>query len=175
MIAVILASASVVGGCGAPQPGAPPTSPPEGTESSGAFAPVRLRVHPLTRWTRDAERDVVIRAHVELLDAWEHPVKELGVFRVELRRVRETVGSSESVAGEPELRWEVDLRDPQQNAGVFYDGVTQTYELTLGVDRDVSRSAAWRVEVVFTDPSGRRLSDSFRLEPLEESANGEGS
>ncbi len=161
---LILISAAALGlaGCVTTEPGAP--APPAAEEGAGAFAPAQLRVHPLTRWTRDSDGRDVIRAHVELLDAWGHPVKELGAFRVDLRRVRPGVGGGEGAAGEPELRWEVDLRDPEQNAGVYFDGVTQTYELTLGVDAEIDRSETWRLEVVFTDLSGRRLSDAFRLE-----------
>jgi len=93
-----------------------------------AFAPARLRVHPLTRITRDGKGAPVFVCHIVLRDALGQVARCLGVAQVEL------VGAD--AQGKPvgaALRvWQVDLRDPLENAAAFDDVVTRTYALHLG-------------------------------------------
>jgi hypothetical protein len=95
--------------------------------TAGAFDPVRLRVHPLTRITRDTDGTAVLACHVELRDASNQVVKALGVAAVELY-VEDAKGHADATG----QRWEVDLREPKENAAAFDDVVTRTYVLRLG-------------------------------------------
>jgi hypothetical protein len=101
-------------------------APPElaaWTPDAAAFLPVRLRVHPLTRLTKDVAGTPVLALHLELRDGANQVVKCLGVVRAEVVKPE---------AGAPVQRWEVDLRDPRPNADAFDDVVTRTYALRLG-------------------------------------------
>jgi len=139
------------GGGGTPPPGAEGAGEgadgavgPDGVAPPGgkgipdfdSILPARLRVHPLTRLSREARADSPqdpnpvwqIALHAELRDSFGQVVKGLGRLRVELYR------PTSSTSGGPESQdsvWNVDLRDPGENAKVFDDLVTRTYTVYL--------------------------------------------
>lgn len=86
-----------------------------------SYAPVKLRLHPLTRVQVDAGGEVTLWLHAELFDRWGHSVKSPGVFAVSV----EAVGG-----GQESGRWSEDVREGARNA-LFWDRVTRTYRLPL--------------------------------------------
>jgi hypothetical protein len=101
-----------------------------------SFQPARIRIHPLTRITREAggagkDGAEVLICHVELRDRFDQVVKCLGLVQVELVAA-DAQGRPRSESAAPERVWQVDLRDPSHNAAAFDDIVTRTYALHLG-------------------------------------------
>lgn len=94
------------------------------------FVPDRLRISPLTRITRDESGAPIIALHFELRDSFGHVIKCLGIAQVDLFR-----GDPESDPSlglqQPLQSWQVDLRDPAENAAAFDDVVTHAYVLHL--------------------------------------------
>jgi hypothetical protein len=152
--AIVMWSLPVLGamlrGCGAAPPavtidrGAAQVAAAAGpaTQSAGldldALAPARLRIHPLTRLTREPvasaespEWETQLACHLEFKDRFGHNVKALGTLRVEL--YRPTPGDSGAAVSEnQELVWDLDLRDPDANSLLYDDLVTRTYIVYLG-------------------------------------------
>lgn len=139
-----------------------------------AFIPARIRIHPLTRVTREARSDddtddEVLICHIELRDRVDQVVKRLGIAQVELLEA-DAQGRPRNEAAEPARVWQVDLRDPAENAAAFDDVVTRTYALHLGAlprdlagfadSPDTGRDApdrpsyALRVRFLFKDSTG---------------------
>lgn len=108
-----------------------------GTVDNDTILPARVRIHPLTRLMPDpaaaaggatGATEYQLACHVELRDKFGHVVKGLGRLRVELYR------PSTSASGGPENQdavWNIDLRDPIENARVYDDLVTRTYTVYL--------------------------------------------
>src|SRR5205809_166521 len=97
-------------------PTPPATAPPPAP--APPLAPERLRIHPLTRVTTEATPDgpqQQIVCHLELKDRFGHSVKALGRLRVELYRPA-TADAGSPVSETQELIWDIDLRDPVENA-----------------------------------------------------------
>lgn len=175
----MLAAPAALWACGG---GAGPSRPPGqgGGPLHEPFAPVAVRVHPLTHVDTagvPADQSVLV-LHVELKDRFGDTVKGLGKLKVQLYRP----GSGTAPGLEKqELSWEVpDLANPEINASRF-DQATRTYRLPLKAPRWVAdwpnRSAAgesengrdWlKVRVVFTaidaDGSERFLEDEYVLQ-----------
>jgi hypothetical protein len=85
-----------------------------------AYSPVRIAVHPLSRFEGSAgERRAVI--DVELIDAYGHNLKWPGVLRIELSPVD---SSAAAVVG-----W-IDLTDGEANARVF-DTISGCYAVRV--------------------------------------------
>ena len=81
-----------------------------------------LIIHPLTRVGTDAAGRPAILLHLEFHDKFNQDVKAFGIARVALQGP-DRDGSRE---------WQVDLREPRNNA-LTYDGlVTRTYTIPLG-------------------------------------------
>ncbi len=139
-----------------------------------SFQPARIRIHPLTRVTREAGKGTsdgaeVLICHIELRDRFDQVVKCLGLVQVELVAA-DTQGRPKSAGDEPERVWQVDLRDPMHNAAAFDDIVTRTYALHLGAlppelarladspdagkDSPDRPSYALRVRFLFKDSAG---------------------
>lgn len=127
MLAVSLSPLVVGGGC---ETGGRQTSIAGGRQGqpSAMFAPVRIRVHPLTRLGRDSGGRAMIVCHLEVKDRWGDTVKGAGVLQVTMYRTGLGAVSGQE---EQERRWEVDLRDPEVNASL-YDPATRTYRVQLG-------------------------------------------
>ncbi len=129
-----------------------------------AFAPARVRLHPLSRLARGTRPNQrTVEAHVELLDRWGHGTKGLGTFVFELHR--DALEGDGASRGQEQINlWILDLSDPEANARAF-DRVTRTYRATLtGVADSASRAIGLTLRVTFRTPEGRQLTASIRLE-----------
>lgn len=129
----------------------------------GVFRPASIRVHPLTRIVRSDDDALVIEAHVELFDAWGHPVKGLGRLRFEVTpSMPGGIGDIGDSAGSvvPTMRAEIDLSDPDSNSVEYYDSATRTYRLIL---EGGGASAATNVSLAatFIGLDGRVYRDVF--------------
>lgn len=95
--------------------------------------PSKVRIHPLTRLERAPGSPTdsntwQIACHIELRDAFGHSTKGLGRVRVELYRpVSDRPGGPEA----QDAVWNIDLRDPRENASVYDDLITRTYTVYL--------------------------------------------
>ncbi|TVQ34453.1 MAG: hypothetical protein EA376_00150 [Phycisphaeraceae bacterium] len=160
------------GGCVSARDGVEPVDQPvaagEGVIAVSPFTPVRIRVHPLTHWSRDERGRPTIEAHLELFDRWGHTVKGAGLVRFELASPGAAgIGATPPPgAGErPDLRWEVDMRDPAVASQGHYDHVTRTFLVTLLVADESDWGRRKRLRVSFTTLDQRTLSDELTLEP----------
>lgn len=123
------------------------------------FAPVALRIHPLTHTsTQDGKPSIV--AHVELRDAWGDPVKGVGVLQVQLYR---PTGTATSTLGTQELKWDIDLGNLELNAAL-YDPATRTYRLPLleapaWIEQTAGEGPRIRLRAVLTtaDAEGKQI------------------
>jgi len=144
------------------------------TTDNDALLPARVRIHPLTRLvieptpnaagTADS-RDYRLACHIELRDRFGHVVKGLGQLRVELYR------PSSSASGGPESQdtvWNIDLRDPVENARVYDDLVTRTYTVYLTSLPD------WLQEWARQGVAARGAADSQATTAGEKSSNTSG-
>jgi len=128
-----------------------------------AFAPVSLRVFPLTHLGRDERGEAAIICHIELRDRWGDSVKALGPLQMQLYRPEGGVDATDAVQI---LRWEVALQDERENIA-SYDPATQTYRVVLvGLP-------AWMAERVDADPAGPRVRLEVRAVFQTLGANGE--
>lgn len=94
----------------------------------GPFRPTVMRVHPLTHAELDARGEPVLILHVELKDPWGDTVKGVGQLQAQLRRVG---GNTGGTLGDRGTRWDIDLRDIEQNVS-YFDSATRTYRIVLG-------------------------------------------
>ena len=107
----------------------------DGLPPAGAFAPTRMRIHPLSHV--DAPRDVGPRIvlHLEFEDRFGHGVKAAGDLQITLlepgRRGPEAVSRL----------WEAPFASLASNAGLF-DPTTRTYRIELGGLPDWAQSYA---------------------------------
>lgn len=92
----------------------------------GPFRPAAMRVHPLTHTELGTKGTPELILHVELKDPWGDTVKGVGQMQVQLRR-----GASGTTIGDPGTRWDIDLRDIEENIS-YFDSATRTYRVVLG-------------------------------------------
>ena len=105
----------------------PIVRPPAVSAEAGAmFAPVVMRLHPLTHLDRTPAGQPIIVCHIEFADSWGDTVKAAGDLAVLLYRP-----SGAGATGTQELRWDIELTDPETNAA-HYDPATRTYRIQLG-------------------------------------------
>lgn len=116
----------------------------------GPFRPAAMRVHPLTHTETRADSDPVMVLHIELKDPWGDTVKGIGQIQVQLRQANAT-----STIGDRGTRWDIDLREVEQNI-TYFDSATRTYRIVLGglpnwLDQSVRNAAPIpaRVRVLF--------------------------
>ncbi len=133
-------------------------------EEPWPFAPVRLEIHPLTRYIRaapNAAESGTIEAHIELFDRDGDPAKGVGVLLIELYRMTgpvEGVGAEEQIA-----RWPWNLNDPEKNKAT-YDPVTRTYRMSLtGLPPSTRTGESLELRATLTVPDGRAMTDRYRL------------
>lgn len=143
------------------------------------FAPVVLRVHPLTHVEAapagTSPDQCVLVLHLELRDRYGDSVKGLGRLKVELYTPGEGVAPG---IERQALTWHVDgFDDPEANTSRF-DAATRTYRLPLLADRWVAQwlsregeaarhgQPAWlKVRAALTiDGDARVLADEFVLQ-----------
>lgn len=122
VVALFLACAAGPSGCA-------DNDSSRGAGALQGFGPERLSIHPLTRFSTDADGQPVIVCHFELRDRFGQLVRAMGVARAELFRP----GSEQPDGAQRQaLVWRVDLTTPEENARQFDDLVTRTYTLSLG-------------------------------------------
>ena len=180
----LLIAAALTAACGSKDgpintidPPAQTSLPPGPARVMEQLAPVKIRVHPLTRISIQKDEAPKLNCHFELLDQFNHSIKWLGKVRVELYRPVADAGSSpigSTGTEKQELVWNQDLNDPRVNADM-YDWVTRTYLLPLGdlpawavhVADGTSRDPWLTLKVYFTfvDVNGqdRTLSAQYRI------------
>lgn len=119
-------------------------------DSPGPFAPVSLRVHPLTHVTTLADGSAAIVCHLEFKDRWHHTVKAAGPLEIQLYR---PVGGLRADVDRQDLRWPLELDDLERNAD-WFDPVTRTYRIQLEappgmIPPEGSNDATLRLRAVF--------------------------
>lgn len=123
-----------------------------------------MRAHPLSRLVRENGIPVRVEAHVEFFDRWGHTVKALGVLRFELAGAAAAGSRDPARASAEPVRWDaIDLQNPSASSRAF-DPATDTYWVRLALPDGVMVGGSPRLEVVFTDAGGRRLSSAIELE-----------
>jgi hypothetical protein len=129
------------------------------------FAPVSMRIHPLTRLlpvggarpaATAASRAEQIEIHVEFKDQFGDVGKAVGVLELEVEDTQlNFLGGDHRVAA-----WQEDIRTPRENAK-YWDAITRSYVFT----HDPANPAALRpgskfnVQVTMTFPNGTKLHD----------------
>lgn len=119
-------------------------------DQPGPFAPVSLRIHPLTHIATLPDQGAVIVCHLEFKDRWHHTVKAAGPLEIQLYR---PVGGLRADVDRQDLRWPLQLDDLERNAD-WFDPVTRTYRIQLEAPPGVippegARDATLRLRAVF--------------------------
>ena len=145
------------------QPGSPPGQPGKAEDSADAvwpFWPERMRLHPLTRLTSDAQLGrPIIECRVEFQDIDGQTTKATGQVRFEL-----VEGGSDDATAAPRRSWpEQDLRDLKTNR-LRFDDVTRTYLFPIDVKAD-DLAGGPRLWAYFLSADGRLMKDSFTIRP----------
>jgi hypothetical protein len=140
------------------------------------FAPVHLRVNPLTRVESGQGGRPVLTVYMEVLDAWGHGTKAPGNFRAQLTRVPAGGG-----LGTLDTEWILDMTDPDQNSSLF--DVTGMYRIQLTgapawLIAPDSNDQAMRLQVYFSTvgPNGKQaeLRDTLQRTLRAKEPNTEG-
>jgi hypothetical protein len=118
------------------QPKAPPdlSNPGELASAQAEMTPARMLIHPLTRVGTDASGQPALLLYIELRDRFGQNARALGMLHVVVQhpgRDPISAGSGGGTPGLDAMAWDVDLRDPDQNALLYDDLITRTYRLTL--------------------------------------------
>ncbi|MCC6677968.1 MAG: hypothetical protein IT436_12560 [Phycisphaerales bacterium] len=138
-------------------------------DNPGPFAPISLRVHPLTHIATLAGDQSVIILHLEFKDRWHHTVKAAGPLEVQLYR---PVGGLRADVDRQDLRWPLELDDLERNAD-WFDPVTRTYRIQLETPPGIippegSHDATLRLRAIFItrapDGSESILRDDFVIQ-----------
>ncbi len=169
-----LATLLALTSCGiVPKPLPTPRRVIEAEEPANPFAPVGVKVHPLTRLVpgNKANPAPTIDAHIELIDHVGDSVKGAGLLTIELYRGTGPV----SAVGEQDQvrRWTLNLSDPETNR-LAYDRVTRTYRVTLtgipdsvvgrgGVGGEGGGGERLTLRARVTTTGGRQFSGEARL------------
>ena len=169
-IPLVLAIITVSAGCAprsnsGPEPATPEMTNSATPESRWPYRPANMRIHPLTRLTRDAATDdQIIEARVEFTDA--DGITTRAVGRLELTLIE---GAS-NATGTTIRQWAtIDLRDREVNRQRF-DEVTRTYLLKLELDL-AQLPEEFKLNVGFDSDDGRRFAATYPLrrpEPEQE-------
>lgn len=137
--------------CNRPSQTAPTVLDEAAIDAGWPFAPVSVRIHPLTRLRIDDRTErPVIEARVELLDVDGMTTRGLGFLTLMLGRSYQG-----GIAPEDVIEWDCDLNDLSTNR-LRFDDVTRTYLLRLDLNAgDVPEQPV--VAVRFVVPGGHVL------------------
>lgn len=134
---------------------------PASWSPSDPFAPVHMRIYPLTHVERGPSGVARLVAHFEFTDRWYDTTKAAGRLEVFLFRPGPSAGTEER-----RVRWELDLTDLDRNAD-WYDPVTRTYRMQLDLPgwADEGPGSEFRLHASFTAPGAGRetLTDDYTL------------
>lgn len=147
----------------------PPAEPPRLTGTGhDMFAPVKMRLHPLTRWivpttsaATTAPGAATVEARLEFTDQFGDVAKGVGKVYFELYAYEPiAIGNR----GERIDLWNADIATPELNKQHF-DPITRTYLFKLGVNESKLPRNQTRFVIVatFTLPNESRLSDSMQI------------
>ena len=141
---ILVPLAATLAGCSmfTSSPTPPSSSPTRPVPASNPFAPVGLRVHPLTRTVINKEGKPELVVHLELRDAWGDSTKGVGALLI---RVFGPASGPAGGAAAPLQRWDIDLSNLDTNAAMF-DPATRTYRMQLTGAPD------WLTELASTTP-----------------------
>jgi hypothetical protein len=133
-------------------------SPPGQEGEAWPFWPVKMQIHPLTRFLTDStSRRLVLEARIEFLDGYGHNTKAVGQVRLDLY----DLAAGEPSTGTPLINWNQDIRDLQLNHR-YFDDVTRTYLFKLDVDPEkVPREPELRA--YFLSADGRKMEATLRV------------
>jgi hypothetical protein len=159
----LAAAALAASGCGVESKGGPRVARPAPAPCPrGAFDPVAVVIHPLTRLEPDGAGGTRIDAHIEFRDAAGDEVKGAGRLSLELSRETGPVtglGSSAQL-----LRWEADLSDAGMNSR-SYDRVTRTYRFELTGLPEWAAGGGLVLRAILTPAGGAPMRDERALSP----------
>lgn len=113
-------------------------------EHPGPFAPVSLRIHPLTHIETGPTGEPTIICHVEFKDRWHQAVKAAGPLEIQLYR---PAGGLQADMDRQDVRWPLPLDDLERNAD-WYDTVTRTYRFQLDLPPGLVPSGSGSKDVV---------------------------
>jgi len=151
----------------APPPGGRAAEPGEpAAPSPNPFAPVRVRILPLTHLVctpTGARLDV----HLELLDAWGLPTRALGTFRLTARFDDATTAAVTARLNDfaGVATWTLDMTDPALNATRYYDRVTRDYRVTVAHPALAVTASPFTLEVYFEAPGAVVLPATATVAP----------
>ncbi|MFI4872747.1 MAG: hypothetical protein ACIARQ_13110 [Phycisphaerales bacterium JB061] len=118
----ILIASLLTAGCAGPGGDLPDALDPT---LASAFAPVAMRISPLTRLETGTDGKPELAVYFELTDNWGHSTKAPGVAQVQVYRLGGVSAGLATLAD----RWEADLTNPARNSALF--DVTRMYRLPL--------------------------------------------
>lgn len=119
------------------------------------FAPVALRLHPLTRILPDQ-----LEARIELMDQMDDVTKGVGLIKLELYRYEL---ASLNHRGQLIGRWQTDLATLETNEK-YWDAITRTYVFRYPLDAQQTRDAGRFVLVATMQfPNNSELTNQITL------------
>ena len=136
--------------------GREPTAATSGRDAEWPFWPVNMRLHPLTRLTRDEQTgQPIVECRLEFQDSDNQTSKAVGQLALQI------YADSTTPTGSAALEtWNQDLRDLQVNRRQ-YDDVTRTYLFRLQTTQPLPPGCELRA--FFLSADGRRMSAEMRL------------
>jgi len=138
-------------------------APPSGSSASASstsahwpFWPTRMRLHPLTRLTRDEQSgEPLVECRIEFQDSEDQTSKAVGQLTLQI------YPDSTTPLGSGALEtWNQDLRDLELNRRQ-YDDVTRTYLFRLQTTQPLP--AGCELRAIFLSTDGKRMSAAMRL------------
>lgn len=110
-----------------------PTPPRRGAQLPDFYLhAVDLRVHPATRYVREAG-ELRLETRVELLDQFNEPIKDVGELVVELRTLDDDGRLVVEGADRRDHRWSFDISTREAQLS-YWDPIARAYILPLKID-----------------------------------------
>jgi hypothetical protein len=133
----------------------PPKSPTLSGAGMDMFAPVKMRLHPLSRF-----QNATIEARLEFTDQFNDVGKGVGTAAFELFSYNPILPSHE---GTSLATWQMDFSTPAANR-LHWDAITRTYLFILPLEGDnASHAGKYTLVAYFTLANGEKLTDSLTL------------